>query len=205
MNTLVFVVGIGPGSSEYILPKAVKTMKQSDVIVGFERAIDSLNFFQGNKIKVKKLKDIMDIILSGNYKTVAVAASGDPLFYGVTEYLKKNYQGNIEVVPGLSSFQYMMSKIKLSWQGAFLGSLHGREEDFYNIVNNNFVSVWLTDSKHSPAYICNTLEEKGIDVRIYVGDNLSYEDEKITIGTASELKDKSFSSLSVVVIENLSK
>ncbi|OAA91205.1 precorrin-6y C5,15-methyltransferase (decarboxylating) subunit CbiE [Clostridium ljungdahlii] len=202
MNTKVFIVGIGPGNKDYILPKAVAVMKQSQAILGFERAVDSLNFIDGNKIKVKKLKDILDILQSGKYESVSVTASGDPLYYGITEYLKKNYDGDIEVIPGISSFQYMMAKVKLSWQGAFLGSLHGREEDFLGIVKENYISIWFTDKKHSPDYLCSILEENAVHAVVHVGENLSYEDEKITSGSAAQLKNKDFGGLCVVVIEN---
>lgn len=201
MNGKVFIVGIGPGNKEYVLPKAVSIMEQSDVILGFQRAVESLKFIDKHKIVVKKLEDITDIIKHSEYEKISVAASGDPLYYGITEYLKKNYRGNIEIVPGISSFQYMMAKIKLSWQGAFLGSLHGRREDFCNIVKENHISVWFTDSIHSPDYMCRVLERESIEAKVYVGENLSYEDEKITVGNVEEIRSKKFAGLSVVVIE----
>jgi precorrin-6y C5,15-methyltransferase (decarboxylating), CbiE subunit len=205
MSSKVYVVGIGPGDKDYIIPKAVDVLQKSDLIVGFERAIESLNFIKGNKIVVKKLSEIMSFVSSGKYENVAIAASGDPLFYGVTDYLKKNYSENIEVIPGLSSFQYMMGKLGKSWHGSFLGSLHGREDNFYEIVEESPLSIWLTDTKHSPSYMCNVLEQKGIKVKLYIGENLSYDDEKITIGTIEEIKNMQFSNLCVVVVENLSK
>jgi cobalt-precorrin-7 (C5)-methyltransferase len=204
MSSKVYVVGIGPGHKDYILPKAVDTMKRSDLIVGFERAIDSLNYIKGNKLVVKKLTEIIDFVNSGQYESISIAASGDPLFYGITDYLKKNYSGNIEVVPGISSFQYMMGKLGKNWQESFLGSLHGREDNFYQLVEGNYLSIWLTDTKHTPSYMCEILEQKHIKAKIHVGENLSYYDEKITTGTIEEIKNKQFSNLCVVVIENLS-
>ncbi len=203
MENKVYIVGIGPGSKDYILPKAVDTLKKSDLIVGFKRAIESLDFIKENKIIVKKLTDIIELINSKKGEDISIVASGDPLFYGITDYLKKNYNGYIEIIPGLSSFQYMMSKIGKSWQGAFLGSLHGREDNFYDIVKNNNISIWLTDSKHCPAYICKVLKEKDIKARVYVGENLSYEDEKITIADTEEMEYMKFSNLCVAVVENL--
>lgn len=205
MSSKVYVVGIGPGNRDYIIPKAVDIMKKSDLIVGFERAIESLDFIEGNKVVVKKLSEIISLVNSDKYENISIAASGDPLFYGVTDYLKKNYSENIEVIPGLSSFQYMMGRLGKSWQGSFLGSLHGREESFHQIVEASPLSIWLTDTKHSPSYMCNVLEQKGIKAKIYVGENLSYDDEKITIGTIEEMKNMEFSNLCVVVVENLSK
>lgn len=202
MDGKIYVVGIGPGHEDYILPKAVDTLQNSDLILGFERAIESLSFIHGNKVTVKKLSEIIEIINSNDYKSISIAASGDPLFYGVTDYLKKNYSGNIEVIPGLSSFQYMMGRIGKSWQGCFLGSLHGRENNFHEIVRENGLSIWLTDSKHSPSYLCNILEEKNINAVVYVGENLSYENERIIKGTVKEIKNVEFTNLCVVAIEN---
>lgn len=203
MENKVYIVGIGPGNKDYVLPKAIDTLKNSDLIIGFERAVEGIYFIKKEKLIVKKLTDILKLINSEKNKSISIVASGDPLFYGITDYLKKNYKGNIEIIPGLSSFQYMMSKIGKSWQGAFLGSLHGREDNFHDIVRDNAVSIWLTDSKHSPAYICKELKTRNIKARVYVGENLSYEDEKITIADIEEMEYMSFSNLCVVVVENL--
>lgn len=205
MDKKVYIVGIGPGSKDYIMPKAVDTMRASDVVVGFKRAMESLDFIGGNKIVVSKIAEVIDIINSDKYESISIAASGDPLFYGITDYLKKNYGGDIEVIPGLSSFQYMMAKLGKSWHGSFLGSLHGREQNFYELVRENRISIWLTDSKHSPSYMCSLLKEKGIEANIYVGQNLSYEDEKIIGGTTDEVGKIEFDGLCVVVVENLTK
>ena len=203
MENKVCIVGIGPGNKDYILPKAVNTLQHSDLIIGFERAIESIDFIKTNKVIVKKLTEIIELINSTKGESISIIASGDPLFYGITDYLKKNYQGSIEIIPGLSSFQYMMSKISKSWQGAFVGSLHGREDNFHEIVKNNDISIWLTDMKHCPAYMCKVLKKNGIKARVYVGEDLSYEDEKITIADVEDIEGMKFSSLCVVVVENL--
>ncbi|MBA5850978.1 precorrin-6y C5,15-methyltransferase (decarboxylating) subunit CbiE [Clostridium sp. cel8] len=199
----VFVVGIGPGDRDYILPKAVKVMNRSDVVLGFKRALSSIDFIDVPKMEVNKLKEIISIINSKDYKVVSIVASGDPMFYGIAEYLGKNYSGNIEVVPGISSFQYMMSKIGKSWQNAYLGSLHGRDMNIIDTVKQNKISIWLTDDNNSPNRICSILFENKIESKVYIGENLSYENESITSGYPDRLKNLKFSGLSVVVIENL--
>jgi precorrin-6y C5,15-methyltransferase (decarboxylating), CbiE subunit len=198
----VFVVGIGPGNADYIMPKAVEIMDESDVIIGFSRALDSLNFISSKKIKVHRLSEIIELVNSTKYKTISVAASGDPLFYGITDYLKKNYGENIEVVPGISSFQYMMSKLKMNWQNSHLGSVHGRNAEIVDIVQHNEISIWLTDNCNSPDAIGKKLYENHIDALIYVGEDLSYDSEKITAATPDKIMNMEFNKLSVVVIKN---
>ncbi|MFD3158438.1 precorrin-6y C5,15-methyltransferase (decarboxylating) subunit CbiE [Haloimpatiens sp. FM7330] len=198
---MVYIVGIGPGSREYVLPKAVEIMEKSDIIVGFERAIKSIKFISTDKVNVKTLKDILNIINKDSKKNIAVVASGDPCYYGITNYIKNNYVGDIDIIPGISSFQYMMCRLKKTWNTAFTGSMHGREEDFICEVKRNKLSIWLTDKTNSPSELCKRLVEENIKAVVYVGENLSYEDEKITCGQADEMIDKEYSELCVVVIE----
>lgn len=202
---MVYIVGIGPGNPKYIIPQAIETMENCDVILGFERAIESIGSLNTPKVVIKGLKEVIDYIICNESKDISIIASGDPCFYGITNYIKSNFKGEIEVIPGISSFQYLMSKLQKPWQNAFLGSMHGREEDFVSKVLEYEVSVWLTDKNNSPNSLCNRLCENGVNADVYVGEELSYDNEKITIGNVLEIKDKEFSELCVVVVEkNLS-
>ena len=103
-------------------------------------------------------------------------------------------------MPGISSFQYMMAKLGLSWQEANLMSLHGRNENLESIREHE-LSIILTDSENTPSRISNEIYKLGIRGKIYAGFNLSYEDEiiiKVNIGDKIE----DISSLAVVVVEN---
>jgi len=198
---MVYIVGIGPGSPKYIIPLAVETMGNVDVIIGFERAIMSIPKVKTKKIIVKTLKGIIDYINENVEKDIAIVASGDPCFYGITNYIKVNYKNQIEIIPGISSFQYLMCKLQKPWQNAYLGSMHGRQEEFIEIVRVHRASVWLTDKSNSPQALCKALFDNNIKATVYVGEELSYEDERIIKGLAQDIKDKTFNDLSVVVIE----
>lgn len=198
---MVYIVGIGPGSKEYILPQAIKVLESSDEIIGFGRAINSLDFIDNKKVKVNKISEVIEYLDANKHKNIAVAASGDPLFYGITNYLKSNYNEEMSIVPGITSFQYLAAKLNKPWQNAFLGSLHGREQSFIKGVLENNLSIWLTDSKNSPEALAKTLLENGLNPYIYVGENLSYEDERIEIGTAEDIKNKEFNGLSIMIVE----
>jgi len=198
---MVYIVGIGPGSPKYIIPLAVETMENVDVIIGFERAIMSIPKVKSKKIIVKTLNEIIDYINENVEKDIAIIASGDPCFYGITNYIKVNYKNQIEIIPGISSFQYLMCKLQKPWQNAYLGSMHGRREEFIEIVRVHETSVWFTDKSNSPQALCTELFDNNIKATVYVGEELSYEDERIIKGLAQDIKDKTFNDLSVVVIE----
>lgn len=199
---MVYIVGIGPGARDYIIPKAEAAIKNADAVIGFERAIKSLNYIERKKIKIDSLSQILEFIKANTDKNICVAASGDPCFYGITDYFNRNFKGQFEIITGISSFQYFMAKLHKSWQYAGLYSLHGREQELIGKVKNNKVSIWLTDKKNTPKFICSELIKNNIKAWVYVGENLSYDDEKISKGTAEEICKESYSGLCLVVIEN---
>ncbi len=198
------IIGIGPGSPDYILPMAVKEMEGSDFIIGFKRAIESVDYITVPKVVAGSLKDLLEGVQENPNKIIGIIASGDPCFYGILDYIKKNTNvTSLKVIPGISSFQYLMSKLGKSWQNAYVGSLHGREAEFDKIVEEYRVSVWLTDKIQNPFYICKKLLDSQADYMMYVGENLSYEDEKIIKGKPAELQNYTWSDLSVVVVERI--
>ena len=67
---MIYIVGIGPGHKDYIVAKALEIMKKSDIIVGFKRAIDSLEFIDNKKIYINKLSDIDKFICGEVYSEV---------------------------------------------------------------------------------------------------------------------------------------
>ena len=196
---MIYIVGLGPGNKEYILPKAIEILNSSDKIIGFSRAIDSLEFIKNEKVKVKSLREIIELL--NENETISIIASGDPTFYGVTEYIRKKYNGKIEVIPGISSFQYLTCKLGKCWSGSYLGSVHGREDKFIEKVLEHKISIWLTDSKNTPLKLSQDLFYNNIKCKVYVGENLSYKDEKIVEGTPEEIIKNNFGNLSILIVE----
>lgn len=82
-------------------------------------------------------------------------------------------------------------------------SLHGRDPDFITAVKENEKLGLLTDKTNNTAFIAKTLLSAGLDNRfIYVGEELSYSNEKITRLTLAEALDYEEEGLAVVVIVN---
>ncbi|MDZ4994308.1 precorrin-6y C5,15-methyltransferase (decarboxylating) subunit CbiE [Clostridium perfringens] len=202
---MVKILGLGPGHEDYIIPKVIKELEKSDYVVGFERAISSLKFLNSINYErfksVKSLKEIIEFLNENKESDISIVASGDPTFYGITNYIGKNYDGEISIIPGISSFQYLTCKVNKSWNNAFVGSMHGREENFIEVVKKNKLSIWLTDKKNTPNELSKKLIENSIECTMYVGENLSYEDENITIGSPREIARKNYKNLSVIIIE----
>ena len=200
---MIYIVGLGPGHRDYIMIKALEIMKKSDIIIGFKRAIESLDFIDNNKIYINKLSDIDKYICSEENEdnNISIVASGDPTFYGITNYIKSKTNQEINIIPGISSFQYLTCKLKLPWNNAYLGSLHGRYEEFLDKIKDNELSIWLTDKENNPTKLCETLHEAKINCKVIIGENLSYEDEIISEGSPEEFLNTTFSPLSIFIVE----
>ena len=199
---MIYIVGLGPGHRDYIMIKALEIMKKSDSIIGFKRAIESLDFIDNKKIYINKLSDIDKHICSDENEdnNISIVASGDPTFYGITNYIKSKTNQEINIIPGISSFQYLTCKLKLPWNNAYLGSLHGRYEEFLDKIKDNELSIWLTDKENNPTILCKTLHMAEINCKVIIGENLSYEDEIISEGSPEEFLNTTFSPLSIFII-----
>lgn len=204
---MIYIVGLGPGHKDYIMPKALEIMDKSDIIIGFKRAIESLDFVDNYKLYINKLSEIDKFICSkennclSKEKNISIVASGDPTFYGITNYIKNKSVLDVKVIPGISSFQYLTCKLNMPWNNAYLGSLHGRNEDFLKIINKNKLSIWLTDKENNPSTLCEILHEAKIQCKVIIGENLSYEDEIISEGNPTEFVNKNFSQLSIFIVD----
>lgn len=199
---MLYIVGMGPGSREYILPKAMEVLETSDVIIGFSRLIKELDFLKKKVVKVDSLGEIIEFINEyGKENTISIVASGDPTFFGISEYINKNFIGNVEVIPGLSSFQYLTSKINKSWNNAYTGSIHGRETNFIEKVLIYPLSIWLTDNKNNSAALCKLLYENKINCKVIIGENLSYKNERVLQGVPEEFLKEEISSMSILIVE----
>lgn len=199
---MVYIVGLGPGSKDYILPKAIDTLKKSNVIIGFKRLINDLDFINTNKIVISSLRETLEYIQqNGQDNIISLVASGDPTFFGISEYIKKNYPGNIVVIPGISSFQYLTTKLNKSWNYAFTGSVHARNEDFIQKVKVNKLSIWLTDNKNNSAFLCKLLNENNIECTVIIGEHLSYENERILQGKPIEFINEEVSDMAILIVE----
>lgn len=204
---MIYIVGLGPGHRDYIMPKALEILKKSNIIIGFKRALDSLEFVDNKKIYINKLSYINEYICDEKNRSmiISIVASGDPTFYGITNYIKSKATLEFQVIPGISSFQYLTCKLNMSWNNAYLGSLHGRKEDFLTVVNNHDLSIWLTDKENNPAMLCEILHKEKVRCKVAIGENLSYEDEIITNGAPEEFMNKKYDSLSVFIVDRTSR
>jgi cobalt-precorrin-7 (C5)-methyltransferase len=195
---MLIVAGIGPGNPNYLTYDVREKIENTEHILAFGRIANSLKEIRDDIVEVNKVEEIVNYI--DDEKDVLLLASGDPNFFGIVDFLKRKGFPIKEVLPGISSFQYMMAKLQKSWQeGKFL-SLHGRSGSLESIKANR-LSILLIDKYNLPSKISKDLYRLNIKGKIYAGFNLSYDDEKIIVRNIGEdIEDISY--LGVVIIEN---
>ena len=202
----VNIVGIGPGNPELLTGAAIKAIKESNILIGDKRMLAAFAEADKKIYNTIKTADIVEIAASANPEkdVLAVLVSGDVGFFS----LAKTISGKLpdcECVRycGISSLVYFAAKLQLSWDDAKIVSMHGRKQNLVAAVAENKKVFSLTGGEHTPQMLCAQLCEHGLgDVQVYVGENLSYPEEKITVGTAAEISKQNFPSLSVMMVIN---
>lgn len=207
------LIGIGAGSRSQMTIEAFEAIKNSDVIIGSKRVLESCKDFNIPMHCAFMPDEILDYINSleeiakqnhKKYKSIAILMSGDIGFYSGAKKLSdklKNFKVNI--ICGISSPIYLCSRLGFSWDDMSLFSLHGRENNIIHQVKTNFRTFSLVGGTYGVKELCELLCQYSFgDLKLYVGERLSYTDEKITVGTAVELMNNSFDKLASVIIEN---
>lgn len=211
MENKIYIIGIGPGSSEYLTKKAADTVKTSDYTVGSTRAIDLFDDVN-NKIAfnvkdlLDKLEKGVDLAIEGN--TVSILSTGDPGFSGVLNTVlrianEKNFpEEKIEVIPGISSLQLAAARNHIQWDNANVMTFHGREniEDILKVINNGKTTIALPSKKVRD--MAQFLLDNGVDEHreVVVCERLSYDDEKIVRSTLKDIANSEFTYMCIMVI-----
>ena len=203
MENKIYIIGIGPGSSEYLTKKAIDTVKSSDYTVGSTRAIDLFDDVNNKlafnvKDLLDKLEKGVDLAIEGN--TVSILSTGDPGFSGVLNTVlrianDKNFpKEKIEVIPGISSLQLAAARNHIQWDNANVMTFHGREniEDILKVINNGKTTIALPSKKVRD--MAQFLLDNGVNEnrQVVVCERLSYDDEKIVQSTLKDIASSEF-------------
>jgi cobalt-precorrin 5A hydrolase/precorrin-3B C17-methyltransferase len=132
----IYIVGTGPGSTEYITPYARNAIRKSDVVVGYDTYLTLIKeLIKGKEVistgmtkEIDRCKKAVELALAG--KTVSVISGGDPGIYAmaglvfeilkdcnalkdknsspITDYASRIY---IEVIPGISALNACAARL----------------------------------------------------------------------------------------------
>ena len=219
----VYAVGVGPGSPNYITEIVKKIILDSDFIVGYKDTLNTMSVLIHDKemyeITMENQEKIYQKIsreLVG--RLLVVPFTGDVNF-SESEVVDRLIEifGDVEIVPGISSVQVAASKAKIPLDKSKTITMHISTSiedkkielqkaliDGYNVVL--VPRPWPKDPKKHfmPSEISKYLKQNGFDtseMKVYVFEALTTENEVSFEGMVDQLEDKEFSDLSVMVFD----
>lgn len=202
----VYIIGIGMGNPELLTGQAKRLIEECDCLIGGRRMLEA--FGREGVLQYEELNaDKIVAWLAGQpqIQKAAVLASGDVGFYSIARRFPISDQGiDFIRICGISSLQYFCARLGMPWDDVRVVSLHGRSQNLLEAVRTNQHTFVLTGGDQSASAICALLRENGLgESLVWVGENLSYPNERITKATAQKLAQKEFEPLAVMMVENL--
>ncbi|MDF9408843.1 precorrin-6y C5,15-methyltransferase (decarboxylating) subunit CbiE [Pelotomaculum isophthalicicum JI] len=189
------VVGTGPGSPDYLTPAAREAASQARVLIGGTRALGLFEHLRAEKFLLTGDLGALAVYLRKIHgQPTAVLVSGDPGFYSLLPWLKKQFpREKIRVIPGVSSIQLAFARLGATWERATFVSLHGRDiallEPYLPELRQGEAKLAvLAGGRNSPAAVGLYLENNGLgEYPVWIGAALGTSVECCLMLKASEL------------------
>ncbi len=213
---MLTVVGLGPGSEEYLTLKAIAVLRNADIVLTPSRFLNIVRkYAQGSDIVILNPKSvrmqILELVHEHPDSRIVVVSSGDPLFSGIGKSIL-DLGLKCEIIPGISSIQLACAKVGTSWDNMIFLSLHEREhiERAVSILRTALARELkigvLTSPDYPPHYVISLVRTCAnmlrSHVQVHVCQNLSLENENIvTLDDLCKTRVAGLDWNSVIIIE----
>lgn len=200
----ITLLGIGMGSRDTLTIEGEKALEKAELLIGARRIADSVKMPHHTVVYEYDSEKILKCIEENSqYEHIVIALSGDVGFYSGAKKLLHNLGEDTRVICGISSVVYFMAKAGLSWDDAKIVSAHGRNCNLVSLICHSKKVFSILGTKDGISSLAGRLVSYGMgDVLLYVGENLSYENEKIFVKPARELVSYEGDALCVVCAYN---
>ncbi len=124
---MLFVVGVGL-KKEHLTDEAKKVISKAKKVYGSVKAIKiAEDWINGEKILMRKFNEetYREIEREGKEMDIAVLSTGDPMVAGLGKFFK-----SAKVIPGISSVQVALGKIKVDLCDVTVFNAHSMEPDY---------------------------------------------------------------------------
>lgn len=212
------IVGIGPGSAEFVTPAARNAIRQAELIIGAQRSLSLFTSDIKGKVIILTAENLTFSLKQAaeemsNGKNVALLSTGDPGFSGLLHTVIETglfQTGDLKVIPGISSIQACAARLNLSWDNTHMFTFHrghvdnNQKEKLVSSFQRDQTVILLPDQKEfTPKDVATLLIESGANrqTSVFICENLTLDNEKITSSTLGEIQGLSFGSLCVMVIK----
>jgi precorrin-6y C5,15-methyltransferase (decarboxylating) CbiE subunit len=225
----LLIVGVGPGSPQYLTCVAMDAIKKSKYIIGYKYTLDTVeSMIDKTRQEVYHVtmqnqesiyQDVYNKMKDGEYCTIPFTGDANFSESEVVDRLLEIFGDNtVEIIPGISSIQVASSKSKIPLDKSYVLSFHvsgdieKKKKELINAITDKKSVIliprpWPNDPSKNfmQSDIVKFIRLNGIDtstLKVWVFEYLTkYNKETIFRGKASDLEEMSFNPLSVMVID----
>ena len=222
----VYAVGVGPGSPKYVTEIVKEIVQNCDILIGYKYTLKTIeNLIEGKEIYEITMNDqeksYQKILPELGDRTLVIPFTGDVNF-SESEVVDRLIEifGEVEIIPGISSFQVAASRAKVPLDKSKVITMHvttpieDKKLELQKALIDGFSVVLVPrpwpkqpDKHFMPSEIAVYLRENGFDtakIKVHVYESITTEDETNFEGTVKELEGREFSDLSVMVFNQAS-
>lgn len=205
------LTAMGPGDPELLTREALETVRSADVLIGAKRLLETAFALRPAGEKTPHLmsfapEEILAFLREHpEYRRAALLYSGDISTYSGAKALRALAKDEFAVTacPGLSSIAYFLGKTGVPQEETCIVSIHGREGNLIPLVRANRYVLALVGNEGDVRACAQALVDFAMpQVKITVGERLSYPEERIYTGLPNEMCTHLTDRLALVLFEN---
>ena len=218
----VYAVGVGPGSPSFV-PNVIKdVISKCDVVIGYGYTLKTIESFlngqQTIEVTMKEQEDAYQKIAAEDNHTILIPFTGDVNFSEseVVDRLIEVFD-EVEIIHGISSIQVAAAKARVPIDKSKVITMHvttpieEKKLELQKALIDGFSVIlvprpWpkIPEKHFVPSEIAKYLKNNGFkttSMKVHVFEAVTTENETAFEGVVSELEDKEFSDLSVMVFD----
>ena len=192
-----YVIGISDAPRPYLPPEVISIICNGRIFSGGKRHYGLVAPYLPEGAQWIEITTPLDAVFEQYHDEVIVFASGDPLFFGFANTIKRKMpDAEIVLYPSFNSLQILAHRLVMPYHDMRVVSLTGRpwpEFDRALIERATKIGV-LTDHEHTPATIAHRMLEYGYNgYLMHVGEHLGNpKEERISTLTLEEAEGRNF-------------
>ena len=201
-KTKISLIGIGMDGARTLTLEAKQAIEEAGIIYGAGRMVDSVAYLNEkadfNKMYLSEeiaadIKKQLDKDLTKE-KEIAILYSGDTGFYSGAAKMRDRLLADediskridLKTLPGISSLSMMAARCNISYEDIKIISSHGVSNDIWEKklrsgLKENRSIFLITSGTEDVRKIMDIVSHEDKAYQIYIGKNLSYDDEEIRV------------------------
>ena len=204
------VIGISDAPEPFFPPEVLEIIKNGKVFSGGKRHHENVSPLLPADAEWIDITVPLDAVFEQyTAPEIIVFASGDPLFFGFANTIKRKIpEAEMTVFPTFNSLQMLAHRLVMPYHDMRIVSLTGRPwPEFDRALIEGALKVGvLTDREHTPSAIAQRMLDYGYkDYQMHVGEHLGNPQlEKITTLSLEEATKRDFAMPNCIIINNFS-